>query len=383
MRSRVDSIRSFRVMDVLERALAREAAGHSVIHLEIGEPDFATPDEVIAAGISALRADHTRYVQALGIPALREAIAASYAPADLDPERVAVAPGSSGALQLVMGLLLREGDEVLLADPGYPCNANFVRLYGGVPRLLPSGPDSGYQLTAQRVADAWGPKTRVVMVATPANPTGALIAPEELEAIADTVAARGGYLIVDEIYQGLVYDRAPLSMLASRDEVFVVNSFSKYHGMTGWRIGWLVMPHQYREAITRLAQNLFISTSTPAQFAALRALGPDLRVEFERRRKVFHQRRDFLVPALRGLGFGVPLLPAGAFYVYADVSGLGYTGEQLAHELLEEADVAITPGADFGSYRAAEHVRFSYAASLEALSEAVARMGRFFAGPAH
>jgi aspartate/methionine/tyrosine aminotransferase len=272
---------------------------------------------------------------------------------------------------------------VLLADPGYPCNANFVRLYGGVPRLLPSGPDSGYQLTAQRVADAWGPKTRVVMVATPANPTGALIAPEELEAIAGTVAARGGYLIVDEIYQGLVYDRAPLSMLASRDEVFVVNSFSKYHGMTGWRIGWLVMPHQYREAITRLAQNLFISTSTPAQFAALRALGPDLRVEFERRRKVFHQRRDFLVPALRGLGFGVPLLPAGAFYVYADVSGLGYTGEQLAHELLEEADVAITPGADFGSYRAAEHVRFSYAASLEALSEAVARMGRFFAGPAH
>lgn len=378
---RLRHIRPFYVMEVLEEAMRLQASGRDVIHLEVGEPDFDTPDPILQAGIGALEGRRTRYVQALGIPALRERIADHY-PAEYRPpmQRVAVTPGSSAGLQLVFACLLDPGDEVLLADPGYPCNRNFVHLYGGIPRALPCGPETHYQLSAEAVREHWTARTKAVLIGSPSNPTGSVLAADELARIAAVVRGFGGALIVDEIYHGLVYDDAVPSALALGDDVFVVNSFSKYYGMTGWRLGWMVVPQAYVDDVTRLAQNLFISASTPAQYAALRAFDADTLSELERRRALFQQRRDYLVPALRELGLEVPLMPQGAFYVYADVSGLTDDSDAFARALLREALVAVAPGKDFGEHRAGAHVRFSYANSLDKLEQATQRIARFLRG---
>jgi aspartate/methionine/tyrosine aminotransferase len=375
---RMAGIRPFHVMALLERARALEASGRSVVHMEIGEPDFPAPPPVTAAGVAALQSHRTFYSPAAGLPALREAIAAGYAPeARPGPEQVVVTPGSSGALNLVFGVLLDPGDEVLMADPGYPCNRHFVRLFNGRAVLVPVGPESAYQLTAEAVRRNWSASTRAVMVASPSNPTGTLIEDDELARIVETVAALGGVLIVDEIYHGLVYSGTVRSVLHHSDAAFVVNSFSKYYGMTGWRVGWLVAPKDYVDAVVRLAQNIFISASTPAQHAALAALSPEAIAEFDRRREVFRRRRDFLLPALEGLGFRIPVRPGGAFYIYAECSAHTDDSFAFAWDLLETTGVAVTPGLDFGDNAPERHLRFSYANAIENLEEGVRRIAGY------
>jgi len=380
---RLESIQPFRVMEILARARAMEAEGRSVIHMEIGEPDFPTPQPIVDVGVNALREGKTHYTPALGLPALRQAIAASYGDApNIDSDRIAITPGASGALQLVFGVIVGPGDEVLMADPGYPCNRHMVRLFEGKTVSVPVGPENAFQLTLEKVKQYWSDKTRAVLIASPSNPTGTLVADAEMKAIAEFVQQRDGVLIVDEIYRGLVYEQLPASALNWPGDVFVVNSFSKYYGMTGWRLGWLVSPPGYVDAVERLAQNIFIAAATPAQHAALAAFDADTEQELQRRRKVFQQRRDYLLPALQSIGFDIAGTPQGAFYIYADCSR--FTDDSLAftYDLLERAGVAITPGIDFGAHNAARYVRFSYANELEQLKEGVRRIADYIAAKA-
>jgi aspartate/methionine/tyrosine aminotransferase len=376
--TRLSKIEPFHVMDILARARAMEAQGRSIIHMEIGEPDFPTAPAIVQAGIAALEAGRTHYTPALGLPELRAAIAASY-PAQARPDagRVAVTPGASGALQLIFAALVNSGDQVLMADPGYPCNRHFVSLFEGEPRAIPVDASTGYQLNAELVRRHWTARTVAVLLASPSNPTGTLIAPDEMAQIARAVEERGGVLIVDEIYHGLVYGEEAVTALAHSPNLFVVNSFSKYYGMTGWRLGWLVAPASYIPAIDKLAQNIFLAASTPAQYAALAAYGAGAQQELQKRREIFRDRRDFLLPALRELGFEIPLVPQGAFYLYADCSRFTDDSQAFALRLLDQAGVAITPGLDFGSHRAAQHVRFSYANTLDNLREGVARLREY------
>ena len=371
---RLRDIEPFQVMDVLARARALEAEGRSVIHMEIGEPDFPTTDRIVQAGIAALTAGRTHYLPALGLDPLRAAIAASYASHRPDASRVVVTPGASGALTLALAALLNPGDQVLVSDPGYPCNRHFVRLFEGEPVAIPVGADTGYQLTADLIRRQWSPKTVAVIVSSPSNPTGTLVADAEMARIVDTVASLGGVLIVDEIYHGLTYEMEAVSALAYSSDIFVVNSFSKYYGMTGWRLGWLVVPEVYISAVEKLAQNVFIAASTPAQYAALAAFERAVKTELERRRAVFRDRRDYLLPALRDLGFEIPVTPQGAFYVYADCSRFTADSRAFALDLLERAGVAITPGCDFGHHQSSRYVRFSYATARENLEEGVRRI---------
>lgn len=375
---RLSDIQPFRVMEVFARAQALQAQGRSIIHMEIGEPDFPTARPIVEAGVSALHAGRTQYAPALGLPELREAIAASY-PRDAQPQatRVVVTPGASGALQLVFAALINSGDQVLMADPGYPCNRHFVRLFEGEPVGIPVTAETRYQLTAELIRRHWTPRTVAVLVASPSNPSGTALANDELMRIVETVNALGGVLIVDEIYHGLTYDVDLHSALAYSERAFVINSFSKFYGMTGWRIGWLVVPQPYLDDIAKLAQNFFIATSTPGQYAALTALEPALRPELERRRRLFQERRDYIFPAVRGLGFDVPVLPEGAFYIYADSSRLAEDSHALVLELLENAGVAITPGCDFGEHLAGHYVRFTYANTLENLKTGIGRISQY------
>jgi len=379
---RLGTIQPFRVMEILARARALEAEGRSIIHMEIGEPDFPTAQQVVDAGVKALQQGRTHYTPALGLPELREAIASSYqneidADIEIDPARVVITPGASGALQLIFGILIGDGDEVLLADPGYPCNRHMVTMFGGKPVAAAVGPEQGFQLTLDIVKQYWSDRTRAVLIASPSNPTGTIVPPAELNAIAGFVQQQGGVLIVDEIYRQLSYGEIPQTALNCPGDVFVVNSFSKYQGMTGWRVGWLVAPMAYVDAIERLAQNIFIAAATPAQYAAMATFAPETIVELERRRQIFQQRRDFLLPALRELGFGISGVPQGAFYLYADCSAFTDDSQAFVMELLEQVGVAITPGIDFGDFNARRYVRFSYANDLERLREGVRRIGEF------
>lgn len=376
---RAQEIEPFRVMAILARARELEAQGRDIIHMEVGEPDFPTPEPIVEAGLAALRAGHTHYTPALGLPALRQAIAGYYRDrhgADVSPERVCVTPGASGALLLVMAALFDPGEEVLLADPGYPCNRHFARLVEARGVGVAVGPETGYQLTADLVARHWGPKTRGVLVANPGNPTGTLIDSETLRAIHTLVREKGGWLIVDEIYHELVYDQTPPSAASLGDDVIVLNSFSKYWMMTGWRLGWLLAPETLMPAIDRIAQNVFLSAPTVAQHAALAAFAQATRPLLEARKAELGTRRDWLLPKLRGLGFEVGAAPAGAFYIYAGIDRFGLDAEALAEKLLLQAGVAITPGTDFGSREASRHVRFAYTTSLDRIREAVRRLER-------
>ncbi len=377
---RMERIKPFYVMELLGRARNQERQGRDLVHMEVGEPDFATPRPIIRAGEQALREGHTHYTPALGLPELRKAIATHYGDEfdlALDAGRIAVTPGASGALQLALGVLVDPGDEVLMADPGYPCNRHFVEMFNGVPVSLPVGRESGYQLTADLVDAAWTEQTRAVLVASPSNPTGTLLSKAQLRELLAVVEKRGGTLIVDEIYHQLVFDGAPETALSLSCDLFVVNSFSKYFGMTGWRLGWLVAPESYVDAVDRLAQNIFLAAPTLSQHAALAAFDPSTREITEQRRLEFGRRRDYLLPALRDLGFGLPLTPQGAFYLYADCSGLVPDSFAFAEELLEKAGVVVTPGRDFGSYREAQHLRFAYTTSLERLEQGVKRIGDY------
>jgi aspartate/methionine/tyrosine aminotransferase len=376
---RLTRIEPFHVMDILARARAMEAQGRSIIHMEIGEPDFPTAAGIVQAGIAALQAGHTHYTPALGLPELRAAIAASYpARARPDPGRVVVTPGASGALQLIFAALINPGDQVLMADPGYPCNRHFVRLFEGEAVSIPVDAPTAYQLNADLIRRHWTKRTVAVLLASPSNPTGTLISTDEMAEIVRTVAELGGVLIVDEIYHGLVYGEEAVTALSYSPEVFVVNSFSKYYGMTGWRLGWLVAPTDYIPSIDKLAQNIFLASSTVAQHAALAAFSPVVQRELAQRRDIFRERRDYLLPALRDLGFIIPVAPTGAFYLYADCSSFTDDSQALALDLLDRAGVAITPGLDFGIHQAARHARFSYANTLENLREGVSRLRDYF-----
>ena len=377
---RARSITSFEVMDVLERADQLERAGRDIIHLEVGEPDFVTADPIRAAGKAAIDAGHTRYTPALGLPELRAAIAHHYRERhglELPAARVVVTAGATGALGLLMALLPEVGDEILLSDPGYPCYANFVQLAGATPVTVPIDARLG-----TRVADfagAWSSASRALLVGTPCNPTGEVLGRDVLEGLAALTRAHGGHLIVDEIYHGLTFDaQPPPTALEVDDGAFVVNSFSKYFGMTGWRIGWLVAPEDVVDDLNRISQNTVISPSTIAQHAALAAFSSAASAIHETRREAFRQRRDFLVPALGQLGFEVPRAPAGAFYVYAGIGALGRTDARaFCSELLEATGVAITPGTDFGSHQAERWVRFALTVDIQRLEQALERIRAF------
>ena len=374
---RMADIAPFHVMALLARAKALEATGRSIIHLEIGEPDFSTAAPIIAAGQRALGEGRTRYTAAAGLPELRQAISNHYRDrygVEVPARRILITPGASGALQLATAVRINPGDRVLLADPGYPCNRHFVRLVEGEAVGIPVGPDTGYQLTAELVERHWDERTVAVLLASPANPTGTVIAPDELAAIIAVVEAYGGRVIMDEIYHGLTYGASIQTALAYSERVFVVNSFSKYYGMTGWRLGWLVAPDDGVGDAEKLAQNLYLAASTPAQYAALAAFTPEAQAIFEERRREFQARRDFLLPALRELGFHIPVTPDGAFYLYADCSRFTDDSYGFALRLLEETGVAITPGLDFGYHRPQRHVRFAYTNAIPRLAEGVERL---------
>ena len=377
---RMSAIQPFHVMALLARARELEAAGRSIVHMEIGEPDFVTPQPVIDAGMQALAEGRTHYTPAVGLPALRERIASFYAEryaVTVAPERIVVTPGASAALQLVMAVLVNPGDAVLMADPGYPCNRNFVYLLNGEPLGIPVDAATQYQPDVQQVRAAWRDNVSALLVASPSNPTGTLLGPDALHALHAEVAARDASLVVDEIYHGLTYDAPAVTALSVSDDIFVINSFSKYFGMTGWRLGWLVAPQDVVAEIDKLAQNLFLAAPTLAQYAALKAFESQNIAILEERREAFRQRRDYLLPALRELGFGIPATPGGAFYLYADCSCLTDDSYGFSQQLLEEAGVAITPGIDFGVNNPERHVRFAYTTSLENLQEGVRRLRGF------
>ncbi|MGK2951518.1 MAG: pyridoxal phosphate-dependent aminotransferase [Thiobacillus sp.] len=376
--ARMAGIAPFHVMDILARAQALEAAGRDIIHLEIGEPDFATPEPIVEAGIAALRAGHTHYTGALGLPTLREAIAGFYATrwqAAVDPACVIVTPGASGALLLALGLLAGPGDEVLMADPGYPCNRHFARFCNARAVTVPVDATSDFQLTLELIERHATPATRAVLIASPSNPTGTAIPAEELTRIHDWCAAQGVALIVDEIYLALTYDGSEFSG-ARWNDVFVVNSFSKYFLMTGWRLGWLVAPAWAMPGLERLAQNLFLAASTPAQHAALAAFSPDTLAQLENRKAELCARRDFLLPALRQRGFVIPVTPQGAFYLYADCSAHTDDSFGFSQALLEQVGMAVTPGLDFGQHQPQRYLRIAYTQPLPRLVEAIARLDR-------
>jgi aspartate/methionine/tyrosine aminotransferase len=380
--ARMSAIQPFHVMALLARARELEAAGRSIIHMEIGEPDFVTPQPVIDAGMQALSEGRTHYTPAVGLPALRERIAAFYAErygVTVSASRIVITPGASAALQLVMAVLVNPGDAVLMADPGYPCNRNFVYLLNGEPLGIPVDAATHYQPDVQQVRAAWRDNVAALMVASPSNPTGTLLGAEQLQALHAEVTAHEASLVVDEIYHGLTYDAPAVTALSVSDDIFVINSFSKYFGMTGWRLGWLVAPEDVVPEIDKLAQNLFLAAPTLAQHAALTAFEPQNIAILESRREAFRERRDYLLPALRELGFDIPVTPGGAFYLYADCSRFTDDSFRFSEQLLEEAGVAITPGIDFGVNSPGQHVRFAYTTSMENLEEGVRRLRSYLA----
>lgn len=367
-------------MDILARAKALEAEGRDIIHLEIGEPDFPTPEPIVQAGVRAIAQGNVHYTPALGLPQLRQAIADFYQDRygiDVPTERVAVTTGASGALLLALGTVLDEGDEILMADPGYPCNRHFAHFIGAMPVPIPVGPETLFQLTPDLVERHWTGNTKAVLLASPSNPTGTLAKDEDVRVIAELCSSRGAVLIVDEIYHGLVYEGSPRTALAYSDQVIVINSFSKYFHMTGWRLGWMVAPSSLMNGIERMAQNLFLAPPTPAQHAALAAFSKETLKILEDRRLEMEARRNFLAPALRELGFGLSDVPEGAFYLYVDVSRFANDSFVFVENLLEEAGVALTPGLDFGQVSPERYVRFAYTRPLPVLQEAVNRIEKF------
>jgi aspartate/methionine/tyrosine aminotransferase len=354
--------------------------GERMIFLNIGEPDFSAPPAVVQAAEACMRSGHTQYTQATGLPELRERIARWYGTRfglDIDAQRIVVTAGASAALQLACLALFEAGDEVLMPDPSYPCNRHFVAAAGATARLLPASAEARFQLDAAGVQAHWNAHTRGVLLASPSNPTGTSIARAEMAAIVEAVRARGGVTLVDEIYLGLSYDPAfGHSALEHGDDVVSINSFSKYFSMTGWRLGWLVLPPELVAPVEKLAQNLYICASTVAQHAALACFEQASIAEYERRREEFRRRRDVVVPALQALGLTVPVMPDGAFYAWADCSAFSNSSWDFCFDMMKRAHVALTPGRDFGPHAADRYVRLSFASSMATLQQALQRLAR-------
>lgn len=377
---RVDRVAPFRVMEILTRAKQLESEGADIIHMEVGEPDFPTPKPIAEAAERALAAGKTHYTSALGLPELREKIADYYFSTygvRVKRDQVVVTTGASGALLLAAALLVNPGDNLLMADPGYPCNRHFLQLVGGEAMMVPVDANNGYGLTPELLAKHWTPTSCGVLLASPANPTGGILSKQVLNDLGDVVRARQGWMIVDEIYHGLTYGSSVHTVLESCPDAIVINSFSKYFGMTGWRLGWMIVPEALVPGIEKLAQNYFISPPTVSQYAALAAFNPLAQQEMEERRLAFKARRDFLLPALRGLGFDIPHCPQGAFYLYANAQRFTENGYAFCYQLLEEAGVAVTPGIDFGCHRTQQMIRFAYTTSIDRLQIGVDRIEKF------
>jgi aspartate/methionine/tyrosine aminotransferase len=378
---RMDVVERFHAVDVMERAWQREReTGRPVISFGVGEPDFGSPSQVVEAATRAIASGQVRYTSTSGPIELREAIANSYAErfgVTIPASRIVVTIGASAALTLACIATVNPGDTVMMADPSYPANRNFVRAASGEPQLVPVESTTNYQLTRDHVAQQWTERTRGVLLASPANPTGTIIAEPELHAIADEVSARGGVLYADEIYGELVYDRAPSTLLAHTDDAFIINSFSKTFGMTGWRLGWMVCPQWALDAVQRLTDNLYLSLPYPSIKAGVAAFQPAVWAIVEERRQEFERRRDLLVAGLRDLGFGVPVVPQGAFYVYAECDSFTDDSFAFAYNMIEHAGVAATPGKDFGTHAGARHLRFSYTTSQANIEEGLARMAAY------
>jgi aspartate/methionine/tyrosine aminotransferase len=377
---RMQHIQPFRVMQLLGKARMLERQGKNIIHMEVGEPDYDTPAPIIEAGHEALRMGKTHYTPAVGLHDLREEISHYYLRqlgVEISPGRVIVTPGASGALQLVLSILINPGEQVLMADPGYPCNRNFVYLVGGEPVSIPVDGTCSYQLTVDHLEKFWNPRIKAVMLASPSNPTGTLIDNMSLKAIVDFAREKEIAVIVDEIYQGLVYEAGSSTSLAYSDQIFVINSFSKFFGMTGWRVGWLVAPEDYIGDLDKLAQNIFLAAPTPAQVAAIAAFTPRTMEILEQRRQEYRERRDYLLLELKKLGFGISVVPQGAFYIYANCSRFTDDSFHFCEEVLEKIGVAITPGLDFGNNQPENYVRFAYTTSMDNLREGVERLRRY------
>ena len=386
--SRLDHIEPFYVMECAKTA--RQIAdspecdpargGEPMILLNIGEPDFSAAPAVVQAAEACMRSGRTQYTQATGLPELRERIARWYATRfalDIAPARIVITAGASAALQLACLALFEPGDEVLMPDPSYPCNRHFVAAAGTTARLLPAPPETRFQLDAAGVQAHWNAHTRGVLLASPSNPTGTSIARGEMAAIVEAVRGRGGVTLVDEIYLGLSYDEAfGHSALEHGDDVISINSFSKYFSMTGWRLGWLVLPAELVAPVERLAQNLYICPSTIAQHAALACFDEASIAEYENRRGEFRRRRDFVVPALQDLGLKVPVMPDGAFYAWADCSAFDSSSWDFCFDMMRRAHVALTPGRDFGPHAAERYLRLSFASSMAELQQALQRLAR-------
>jgi len=377
---RMQYISPFHVMDLLAQAKQLEADGHDVIHLEVGEPDFDTPQAINNAAIEAIKSAKTKYTPATGLPELKQKIVDYYQQrlnTSLNPENIMITPGASGALQLALSVLVDCGQSVLMADPGYPCNRHFVRLLDACAQSIAVEEGSQYQLTHELIAQHWQENTAAVLIASPSNPTGTLIVRDEMQKIIEVVESKNGVLLVDEIYQGLVYEQADFSAASLSRNIFVINSFSKFFTMTGWRLGWLIVPDDFIEPVDRLAQNLFLAPPTISQYAALSAFENDTLAVLDNQRDELNKRRQFLLKGLINLGFDIPVKPAGAFYIYANVSKFTNNSFNFCNALLHQSHVAITPGIDFGEHKASQHVRFAYTQKVEKLQLALDRIGDF------
>jgi len=368
-------------MAVLAKANQLAAEGRSIIHLEVGQPDFKVAEPIRRAAIKAISAHQTGYSDANGLPALRLKISdyyARYYGLNIDEHRVILTAGASGALALVVALLTDPGDGWLLSDPSYPSNRYFIEAFSGVPQVCNVGPETRFQPSADAIRQAWQPSTRSLLLGSPANPTGTSLQAPALTELAEVVADRQGFLVSDEIYQGLEYGpEARVSALSAHDDAFVVNSFSKYFGMTGWRLGWLIAPDNAIDSLIRLAQNLFICPSLPAQHGAMAAFEPEVMTILERQREILASRRDFMLAELPATGLEVPVAPDGAFYLYARLPEGAPTSDDYCKGLLDVTGVATTPGTDFGSYQAERYLRLSYAQPQAILEDALGRMVKY------
>lgn len=380
--NRMAHIEPFHVMNLLARAKQLEAQGRHIVHMEIGEPDFVTPEPVLRAAEAALKAGKTHYTPAVGLLSLREKISDHYRDkynAEVNPEQIIITPGASGALMLSLGVLINPGDSVLMSDPGYPCNRHFVSMFNANPQTIPVDANSDYQLTVDHLEKTGLQDIKAVMLASPSNPTGTLLSQQQIQDWIDYSSKQDVTLLVDEIYQGLVYGRESQSIASQTDSAFIINSFSKYFCMTGWRLGWLVAPKGYEKEVDKLAQNIFLAPATLSQHAALAAFEDETTEILEAHRQEFQRRRDFLTSAIASLGFNLMVEPEGAFYLYVNCQDLTDDSFAFCERLLEEAGVALTPGRDFGAHESQQYLRFAYTTGMEELEQGVERLRRFLA----
>jgi len=380
---RAAEIETFKVMDLLKRAKQLDRDGYDVVHMEAGEPDFSTAPAIAEAAKNAIDDGLTQYTPAAGIPELREAISQWYQTRyglEIAAERIVVTTGASSALLMIFSLLTDAGQSFMMADPGYPCNRQFLRFLEAKSQLVPVDAEHNFQLNEHLVSDYWQDNTSGVLLASPANPTGSVVDRETMKRIAQEVKLRGGSLVVDELYHGLTYEGEAPSVLEVEPDAFVINSFSKYFGMTGWRLGWLVAPAEAAPELEKLAQNLMISPNTVSQYAALAAFKPSTIKLLEQRKEQFRLRRDLLVSGLRELGFSIPVMPEGAFYVYAGATHVTDNTFDYCWSLLEDDHIATTPGLDFGRHRCNEFIRFSYTTGIDRIETALERLSKRIRG---